>query len=153
MLFSIIYKYINLPILHETNEYNSSWPTHEVAGSKSLLIKSYFYFQLYPDPAKIVNFTTEYLVGVGQSATLYCEAEGNPPSNYTWTPCNKFVKGKVCDKKTLVISQVCEDANYTCKVANELGFDSKTANVCKLLFSLTPLLPNSGRFCSFFKPF
>ncbi|XP_066024450.1 uncharacterized protein [Pocillopora verrucosa] len=80
-------------------------------------------------PAKIVNFSTEYLAGVGQSVTLYCEAEGNPPSNYTWTPCNKFVKGQVCDKKTLVISQVCEDSNYTCKVVNGLGSDSKTANV------------------------
>ena len=108
---------------------------------------------LCTDPAKIVNFSTEYLAGVGQSVTLYCEAEGNPHSNYTWTPCNKFVKGQVCDKKTLVISQVCEDSNYTCKVVNGLGSDSKTTNVCKLLFCLTPLLFNNGIFCSSFKPF
>lgn len=101
---------------------------------------------LFTDPAKIVNFTTEYVVDLQQREILYCGAEGNPQPNYTWTPCNKFVTEQVCDKETLDISQVCEDANYTCKVANELGSDTKTANVCKLLFSLTPLQLNSGRF-------
>ena len=34
------------------------------------------------------------MVGVQQSLTLNCEAEGNPPPTYTWTPIvtqNKFV--------------------------------------------------------------
>lgn len=108
---------------------------------------------MWTDPAKIVNFPTEYLVGFQRSVTLFCGAEGNPPPNYTWTPCNKFVTEQVCDKKTLDISQVCEDANYTFIVANGVGSDSKTTSVCKLLFNLTPLLLNSGSFCSSFKPF
>ena len=87
------------------------------------------------------------MVGVGQSLTLNCEAEGNPPPTHSWTPCNDLEQ--VCDKNALHISQVCEDANYTCNVANGLGNDAKTANVCKLLFSLTHLLLNSVRFFLF----
>ena len=88
-----------------------------------------------------------YFVVVQQSLTLNCGAEGNPPPTYHWTPCND--SEQVCDKNTLDISQVCEDANYTCKVANALGNDTKTANVCKLLFNVTHLLLNSGRFFLF----
>ena len=67
-------------------------------------------------------------MGVKQSVTLICEAEGNPPATYTWIPCDSE---QGCDKNTLHISQVLNDANYTCRVANVHGNDSKTANVCK----------------------
>ena len=63
-----------------------------------------------------------------QSVTLNCEAEGNPPPTCTWIPCDS---DQVCDKNTLHTSQVFNDANYTCRVANALGVDSKAANVCK----------------------
>ena len=63
-----------------------------------------------------------------QSVTLNCEAEGNPPPTYTWIPCDSE---QVCDKNTLHTSQVLNDANYTCRVANAIGVYSKTANVCK----------------------
>ena len=69
------------------------------------------------------------MVGVQQSVTLNCEAEGNPPLTYTWAPCND--PEEVCDKNTLHISQVLNDTNHTCRVANVYGDDSKTANVCK----------------------
>ena len=65
---------------------------------------------------------------VKQSVTLICEAEGNPPATYTWIPCDSE---QGCDKNTLHISQVLNDVNYTCRVANVHGNDSKTANVCK----------------------
>ena len=81
------------------------------------------------DPAKIVKCQPEYIVGVQQNLTLNCEAEGNPPSTYTWVPCND--PEQVCDKNTLQISQVLNDTTYTCRVANMYGDDSKTANVCK----------------------
>ena len=68
------------------------------------------------------------MVGVQQSLTLNCEAEGNPPLTYTWTPCDPE---QVCDKNTLHISQVLNDANFTFRVANVYGDDSKTASVCK----------------------
>ena len=89
-----------------------------------------FYFPIsFPDPAKIVKFEPEYIVVVQQSVTLNYGAVGNPPPTYTWTPCNDLEQ--VCDKSTLHISQVLDDAKYTCGVANAHGLDSKTANVCK----------------------
>ena len=88
-----------------------------------------FYFPIWcTDPPKIDKFQ-QYIVGVEQSLTLNCEAEGNPPPTYTWTPCND--PEQVCNKNTLHISQVLNDANYTCRVANVYGDDSETANVCK----------------------
>ena len=81
------------------------------------------------DPPKIVNFQPEYFVGVQQSLTLNCGADGNPPPTYTWTPCN--YPEQVCDKNTLDISQVLNDTSYTCRVASVFGDDSKTANICK----------------------
>ena len=78
------------------------------------------------DPAKIGTFQHEYIADLQQSVTFKCEAEGNPPPTYTWTPCDPE---QVCNKNTLQISQVLNDANYTCRVANLYGDDSKTANV------------------------
>ena len=96
-----------------------------------LFINLIFYFQIwYIDPATIVNFQTEYVVGVQQSVTLNCQAEGNPPPTYTWIPCNN--PEQLCNKETLDISQVLNDASYTCRVANVHGHDTKTAIVCKL---------------------
>lgn len=77
-------------------------------------------------PAKIVKFEDEYIVGANQSATLNCTAEGNPPPTYTWTPCGSR---KFCGKNSIDLLNVCNDVSYTCKVANRLGNDSKTANV------------------------
>ena len=84
----------------------------------------------FTDPAKIVQFQPEYIVVVQQSLIINCEAEGNPPPSYTWTPCDSE---KVCDKNTLGISQVLDDEHYTCRVANEFSSDVKNASVCKLL--------------------
>ncbi|XP_022800751.1 fibroblast growth factor receptor homolog 1-like [Stylophora pistillata] len=77
-------------------------------------------------PAKIAEFQPEYIVGLEQSVTLNCNAEGNPPPTHTWTPCGSE---QVCDKSTLNIPQVLNDTSYTCRVANVHGHDSKTANV------------------------
>ena len=94
-----------------------------------LFLNLIFYFPICcTDPPKIDNFQPEYIVGVQQSLTLNCEAEGNPPPTYIWTPC---YPEQVCNKNTLDVSQVLNDVNYTCRVANVRGNDSKTANVCK----------------------
>ena len=87
-----------------------------------------FYFQLdLQHQPRLVDFNLSILYYI-LSVTLNCEAEGNPPPSYTWTPCDPE---QVCDKNTLQISQVLNDASYTCRVANLYGDDSKTANVCK----------------------
>ena len=46
----------------------------------------------------MVNFKTEYVVGVQQSVTLNCQAEGNLPPTYTWIPCND--PEQLCNKET-----------------------------------------------------
>ena len=89
---------------------------------------------LFTDPVKIFNFQSEHYVAVQQSVTLNCQAEGNPRPSYTWTPC---YPGQVCDKSTLVISQVLDDGVYTCKVANDFSSDAKDTSVCKLVNVLT----------------
>ena len=89
-----------------------------------------FHFPIWcTDPATIVKFQTEYFVGVQQSVTLNCEAEGKPPTSYMWIPCDPE---QVCNKNRLDISQMLSDASYTCRVANAHGPDMKTAIVCKL---------------------
>ena len=82
----------------------------------------------------IVKFQSEYFVSVQQSLTLNCEAKGNPPPTYTWIPCDP---AQVCNRNSLDISQVLNDASYTCRVANVHGPDMKTAIVCKLHCSPT----------------
>ncbi|CAH3158962.1 unnamed protein product, partial [Pocillopora meandrina] len=77
-------------------------------------------------PATIIKFQTEYFVGVQQSVTLNCEAEGNLPISYKWIPCDPE---QVCNKNSLGISQILSDASYTCRVANVHGPDMKTAIV------------------------
>ena len=84
----------------------------------------------FTDAVKIVKFQPEYIVVVQQSVTLTCGAEGNPPPTYIWTPCDPE---QVCSKNTLHITQVLNDANYTCRVDNEFSSDVKDASVCKLL--------------------
>ena len=89
-----------------------------------------FYFPIWcTDPATIIKFQTEYIVDIQQSVTLNCEVEGNPPPTYTWIPCDRE---QVCNKNTLDISQVLNDASYTCRAVNVHGPDTKTAIVCKL---------------------
>ena len=102
----------------------------DVSSCRCRFLIWFFYFLIWcTDPAKIGNFQPEYIVVVvQQSVTLTCEAEGNPPPTYTWTPC---VPEQVCNKNILHISQAVNDTNYTCKVANSRGLDSKAANVCK----------------------
>ena len=84
---------------------------------------------------------------VQQSVTLNCQAEGNPPPTYTWIPCDSE---QGCDKNTLHISQVLNNANHTCKVANLLGNDERTASVCKFHLIHVVLHALTIQLCSIF---
>jgi len=66
-------------------------------------------------------------VEVQESVSLECTAEGNPPPNYTWMPCNE----RVCHESKLVISEVLYDDVYVCTVTNSLGSDSGNVSICK----------------------
>ena len=86
-----------------------------------LFLNLIFYFPFWcTDSPKIVNLEPEVTVVVLQNVILNCEAEGNPPPTYTWTPCDPE---EVCDNNALVISQVINDANYTRRDANVFGDD------------------------------
>ncbi|XP_020617971.1 lachesin-like isoform X2 [Orbicella faveolata] len=64
-------------------------------------------------------------VEVQESVSLECTAEGNPPPNYTWMPCNE----RVCHESKLVISEVLYDDVYVCTVTNSLGSDSGNVSI------------------------
>ena len=78
-------------------------------------------------PPKIVNFVQEYKVGVQQSVTLRCQAEGNPEPRFTWSPCSND-----CNTGTLTIPEVLNDTVYTCTATNGEGSDSAETSVGKL---------------------
>ena len=86
---------------------------------------------LLTDPAKIVKLVSEHEVAAQQSASLDCQAEGNPQSTYSWTPCDP--QQSVCHESTLKISEVLSDIVYTCNVANSLGDDARNTSVGKLI--------------------
>ncbi|XP_022807861.1 MAM domain-containing glycosylphosphatidylinositol anchor protein 2-like [Stylophora pistillata] len=115
-------KVLTIPIVSRNDSGTFTCTAHNGIGEP----KSQAVYVNVTYPAKIVKFQDEYIVELQQSVTLSCEAEGNPPPTYTWFPCGFK---QVCDKNTLNISRVLADANYTCRVANALGSDSKSADV------------------------
>ncbi|XP_015749159.1 PREDICTED: lachesin-like [Acropora digitifera] len=73
----------------------------------------------------IVTLASKVFVGREQTASLFCEVEGNPTPIISWSPC--YGQGVVCDKQYLNISKVqTARANYTCTATNALGVDSAT---------------------------
>ena len=87
---------------------------------------------LFTDPAKIVKLGSEHEVAAQQSVSLDCQAEGNPQPAYSWTPCDP--QQSVCHESVLTV-QTSNKSFYmfTCKVANNLGSDTKSTFLCKLV--------------------
>ncbi|XP_020602496.1 limbic system-associated membrane protein-like isoform X2 [Orbicella faveolata] len=82
-------------------------------------------------PAKIVKLVSEHEVATQQSASLDCQAEGNPQPTYTWIPCDP--QQSVCQKSVLHFQASDKSVyTFTCKVENFLGSDTKNTTVCKL---------------------
>ena len=85
----------------------------------------------YTDPPKVANVSaSKHYVEVQESVSLQCTAEGNPQPTYSWKPCDQ---PRVCQKSTLVVSEVLYDAVYICNATNYLGSNSGNVSVCKLL--------------------
>ena len=98
----------------------------------------YFCFSLLfksTDPPKIVisRVKREREVAAQESVTLSCVAEGNPQPNYTWTPCDP--QQSVCHESKLIIREVFEDINYTCRVENIIGSDTADISVGKNMYN------------------
>ena len=97
------------------------------------------------DPAKIVKLASENIVAAQQSVSLYCQAEGDPQSTYTWTPCE--LQKSVCHENTLNISEVLNDGVYTCNVTNVLGSDTRNTSIGKFGLRLSPVLKSCEPLC------
>lgn len=93
-------------------------------NSKSCLVVVQF-------PPKVAEFVQEYKVGVQQSVTLQCQAEGHPEPTFSWSPCKDS-----CNTATLTIPEVLNDTVYTCTATNSVGNDSADASVGKLPLNL-----------------
>jgi len=79
-------------------------------------------------PAKIVKLVSEHEVATQQSASLDCQAEGNPQPTYTWIPCDP--QQSVCQKSVLHFQASDKSVyTFTCKVENFLGSDTKNTTV------------------------
>ena len=92
---------------------------------------TFSYFFKFTDPAKIVNLKSEHEVPAQQRVSLDCEAEGNPEQSYTWTPCDS--QQRACDERVLIVETSNKSVyTFTCKVANNLGNDTRNTTICKL---------------------
>ena len=81
-------------------------------------------------PPKVAKFVQQYNVGVQQSVTLQCQAEGYPEPTFSWSPCKDDKDS--CNTATLTIPEVLNDTTYTCTATNSEGSDSANAIVGKL---------------------
>lgn len=62
----------------------------------------------------------------GDDVTLTCEAEGNPPPDFSWT----WDGGNILkNTNTVNISQVSTDTTYNCTASNYLGSVTKQIHV------------------------
>ena len=74
---------------------------------------------------------SEHEVASEQSVSLDCEAEGNPPPKYSWTPCDSQ---QSVSHESVLNFQASNKSIYTftCKVENYLGNDTGNTTLCKL---------------------
>ncbi|XP_044180706.1 fibroblast growth factor receptor 3-like [Acropora millepora] len=72
-----------------------------------------------------VILAQKVFVGREETASLYCEAEGNPTPTISWSPCDEG--NTFCNEQYLNISQVqSARANYMCTARNRVGRASGT---------------------------
>jgi len=95
----------------------------------SIFFHFFFLLSSLLDPPKIVSLPRKYYAAVQESVSLYCQAVGNPPLSFSWSPCNP--QENVCGDSWLNISEVLNDGTYNCTVSNSLGIDSTTFNLGK----------------------
>ena len=73
----------------------------------------------------MVRVAQKVFVGREETASLYCEVEGNPTPTISWSPCDEG--NPFCNEQYLNISQVqSARANYICTARNDVGTASGT---------------------------
>jgi len=70
-----------------------------------------------------VTLAKKFFVGREQTASLFCQVEGNPKPTISWSPCDP--PHVVCDRQYLNISKVrTARSYYNCTARNAVGIDS-----------------------------
>ena len=88
------------------------------------LLFIYFFSYFLADSPK-VTLVKKFFVGREQTASLFCQVEGNPKPTISWSHCDP--PHFVCDKQYLNISKVqTARSNYICTARNDVGIDSAT---------------------------
>ena len=84
----------------------------------------FVFSQLITVSPKVI-LANRFFVGREQSASIICQAGGNPKPTISWSPCD--LPNVLCAKRYLNISKVqTAFAKYNCTARNALGVDSAT---------------------------
>ncbi|XP_068685611.1 neurotrimin-like [Montipora foliosa] len=113
---------VTMPLNIGSRQYGGYYRCTADNGVGRALTKDVFINVLSPP---IITIESKFFVGREQTASLYCDVEGNPTPWIHWTPCDLPSIG--CHKQYLNISKVqTSRATYTCTASNYLGSDSET---------------------------
>ena len=124
---------MQIKLINNDYDYEYDYPVHicwfQKKQSFNITVGT-FCFLFFTAPP-IITIESKFFVGREQTASLYCDVEGNPTPWIHWTPCDLPSIG--CHKQYLNISKVqTSRATYTCTASNYLGSDSETTLLSKL---------------------
>ncbi|XP_067056911.1 uncharacterized protein [Acropora muricata] len=125
-------KLVKLFIFNVTTEKNGTFTCQvnvdEVTGfvTKNFQLRSAVQVHVVVSPK--VTLRKKFFVGREQTASLFCQVEGNPKPTISWSPCDP--PHVSCDKQYLNISKVQTAlSNYNCTARNAVGIDSATTEL------------------------
>ena len=111
---------LTLPVSHEDNGARVQCLVSHDALDTDLLAE--VSFNIYYPPRVSVRSSRDTLLAEGDSVTLSCDVQSNPPSSVTWRKLEKNTR-IVSDKPSFTISSVSRTSagSYQCLAENELG--------------------------------
>ena len=83
------------------------------------------------DSPQVIERNKTYLVSPGNSATLTCPVDGNPPPSVQWYKGNYNICQPLSTGKILELSQATSSDNglYTCSASNSVGTVTTTVTL------------------------
>ena len=111
---------LRLPVSHEDNRATVQCAVLHDALSSDL--KAEVSLNIFYPPRVSVRSSRDTLLAEGDSVTLSCDVQSNPPSSVTWRKLEKNTR-IVSDKPSFTISSVSRTSagSYQCLAENELG--------------------------------
>ena len=111
---------LRLPVSHEDNRASIQCAVFHDALSSEL--KAEVSLNIFYPPRVSVRSSRDTLLAEGDSVTLSCDVQSNPPSSVTWRKLEKNTR-IVSDKPSFTISSVSRTSagSYQCLAENELG--------------------------------